>query len=548
MNAAEHHGSPAIRQDCLAQTVSLLLISAVVVFLASGLPARTFFAGDSGVKLIATLNAIRHPSRPLDIDLPQVAGRPLPLIDPFFRIRGDHAHATTSELFPLISAPFVALFGIRGAYVLPAIGFLGAILGIGYVGKRLDPERSVVLLFLVAGAATPLLFYGLEFWEHAPAVGAAAISTGLLLDSSLRRAFGAGLFAGLAVLLRPEALWYVAGLFVASTQLSSEFRRSSIAYFAIGFVTLISPAMLFSLFHGESVVGGHVLTNLPDLSAHWWPLRLQLGERWLNPGLPLFRLTSVIAIGLAVASSIDWQWADRCLAGSMFLAAPITLAAAGRAVPLQSVWCGAPIAAVLVFASRPRQSTGGTFLVLLLVVYTFGVVLTAPNDGGAEFSPRYLLLAFVPAAVLVADALARTTSRFKTIGTVVVATTILAGIAVQRAAYKDLQGAKNTYERIVMLVQQNTSPGSYVVSDLWWLDQVAAALYPSRTFLYIGNAYDAVKAVDALVDSRQRDVAVVSSASESIAGVADSLTVRAWRRTDCVRIRERDLTICHFRR
>src|SRR5262249_44673077 len=132
-----------------------------------------FYAGDSGVKLIAARNAVANPGRPLQISLPSIEGAALPYVDPFFAVHGDHSHAVTSELFPLLTAPLLRLFGLRGLYVLPAIGLILAVFGCAAMGAALDPGRSVLATAVVAALATPWFFYGLEFWEHTLALGAA---------------------------------------------------------------------------------------------------------------------------------------------------------------------------------------------------------------------------------------------------------------------------------------------------------------------------------------------------------------------------------------
>ena len=53
------------------------LAALVLVWLASALPPDAFFSGDSGVKLIAALDAIEHPARPFDTDLPRIGSRAL---------------------------------------------------------------------------------------------------------------------------------------------------------------------------------------------------------------------------------------------------------------------------------------------------------------------------------------------------------------------------------------------------------------------------------------------------------------------------------------
>ena len=58
------------------------LTALALVWLAAGLPAGAFFSGDSGVKLIAALEAIAHPARPFETDLPRVGERATPFVDP----------------------------------------------------------------------------------------------------------------------------------------------------------------------------------------------------------------------------------------------------------------------------------------------------------------------------------------------------------------------------------------------------------------------------------------------------------------------------------
>ena len=186
------------------------LTALVVVALGRGLIQETWVAGDSGVKLVATRNALQHPSSPLEIPLPVIGGHPVPLVEPFFRVHGDHSHAVTPETFVLASAPLLGWFGIRGLYILPAAGVVLALVSWMWIGARLVRGANPWLIWGVALVGTPWLFYGLEFWEHAPALGLASLGTALLLPTGATRRWhvlAAGFCLGLAVLLRPEAGW-----------------------------------------------------------------------------------------------------------------------------------------------------------------------------------------------------------------------------------------------------------------------------------------------------------------------------------------------------
>lgn len=102
-----------------------LFVSALMVtILAAPLNTRGFYSGDQGVKLVMAENVIRHPTRLLEVDLPRIAGRSAPFIDRFFVAHEDHAHGLQSPLFPILTAPLLAVFGLSGLYVLPALGFV----------------------------------------------------------------------------------------------------------------------------------------------------------------------------------------------------------------------------------------------------------------------------------------------------------------------------------------------------------------------------------------------------------------------------------------
>src|SRR5262245_58514909 len=171
----------------LTSALLLLLFAGVLVSLQSSLRADAFFVGDPGIKLIAAKNAIARPDHPLDIPLPVIGNDSVPYVEPFFEVHENHAHAVTAEPFPLISASFIRQFGPRGAYVLPAAGFVGILVGCAWLAVVLDSRRNPIVVVLIAGLATPFLFYGLEFWEHAPAMALATNATAMFVSALLAR-------------------------------------------------------------------------------------------------------------------------------------------------------------------------------------------------------------------------------------------------------------------------------------------------------------------------------------------------------------------------
>ncbi len=492
-----------------------------LLLLARGLPQRTFFAGDSGLKLIAARNAAEHPTRPLDIDLPRVGGRPVGLLDPSFRMHGDHAHAKTSELFPVLTAPFIVAFGIGGVYVLPALGFLLALAAAAWLGVTLDGRRSPAAIVFAAAACTPLLFYGLECWEHAPAVGVAALATALLVRRrSVTGLMASGFLLGVSALLRPEAAWYCAALAVGARWFPSRLTLRDMAAVVAGMAIAWVPAVAVSLFHFGQLLGGHVTGNMAGLSEGWWRDRASTFRLWLTPEHAAWAAACLLLPAAAVATRAR-PAARRAveIAGATSVAAVTVAAAAGGFEPA-SAWRTAPATLLLLTPLWLGERRGTTFLAVVAAADVLFVLLTAPNDGGAQWGPRYLLFAFIPLAILTADALSAAASRRGVAAAVVVAVVMASSLMVQRSAYKNLRGAKLAYERLLGFVESGTPPGGCVVTDLWWFQQVTAAMYPTRTVLFVDGTTSARRAL-ALLDG-ESNVSVVRSELESAPDPLDS--------------------------
>ena len=206
----------------------LAAFAVVLALLASGLRPDAFYVGDPGVKLVSARNALQHPTSPLEIPLPRIGPDDAPYIENFFAAHDDHSHAITSEFFPLLSAPLLALFGLRGLYILPALGFVGTLAACAWLASVLDTRRSTALVASAAALGTPFLFYGLEFWEHTPALALGVAGAALLLDASKRRpgrdadvglSIAAGLLAGAAFVLRAESACFFTAVLLASRTL-----------------------------------------------------------------------------------------------------------------------------------------------------------------------------------------------------------------------------------------------------------------------------------------------------------------------------------------
>jgi len=536
------------------------MLASLVLLLARGLPSRSFFVGDPGLKLIAARNAIAHPARPIDIDLPRIGGQPVDLLDPAFRRHADHAHVTTSELFPLLSAPLIAVFGDRGAYVLPALGFLLFVWGVAAVGTTLDRRRSPVLLAACAALCSPLLFYGLEFWEHAPAAGIAAAATRLFVTRGSRAClFASGFLLGIAVLLRPEAAWYCLALLVASRWLPAAPRATQLLTALAGAALAYAPAAGAFLLHSGGVAGGHVMRNMTGLGQGWLGDRVLTLRLWLAPGNPWWATPWLLLAASGILAGERGGGRRAVQVAAAALAALAAVAAALRGFQAESIWAVAPAVALLFapfedstirhghFPPSPVVSGDGRrFCAALALIFFALVALTAPNDGGSQWGPRYLLLAFIPLAVLTADAVAAVArrSRFEWIAVAIV---LASSLVVQRSAYRDLLGTKRTYGRVVDFVEREVPAGGIIVTDAWWFQQVTAALYPTRVVLFVDNEASARHMVSVLAGVGHVWT-IHSEAERPRHSLAEWLEAADFVVSDRSELPERALRLCELKR
>ena len=472
----------------------LAAFSIALVALASALRPDAFFVGDPGVKLTSARNAIRFPAHPLNIPLPHIGNDPVPHVEPFFEVHGDHAHAVTSEFFPLLSAPFLAAAGIRGVYLLPALGFIAALVGCAWLAFVLDARRDTALAAATAGLGTPFLFYGLEYWEHMPATALGVLGAALLLDVARRRpgrdsatgpTFVAGLLLGGAIVLRAEAACFTVAVLVASRTLVHRPSWRSLAVAGAGASLAMLPLELYTLIHFGSIVPGHIGANAALVGGDWSMERWRLASDWLRPSL--------------------WNGAGPLRSGSFWSVAP------------------AAVVAVLSLA-RPSDRHERGFLWLVAVITIVLVVVAAPNTGGGQWGPRYLLFAYVPLSVLAADAVQGLPRR--TWAGIVMALLLGASLWVQRAAYRQLRDTKAAYGGIVDFVAANTETGGNIVTDVWWLDQLAASALDRQNVLFAGDANSGRAVVRRFSDATVPSVTVFRSREESA-------TVDSWSTDTC---------------
>lgn len=489
-----------------------------VVWLAAELPPHAFYSGDSGVKLIAARNAIAHPSRPFEIDLPTISGRPLPYVERFFAVHDQHAHALQSPLFPVLSAPFIAMFGLRGAYLLPLISFVALLPLLTRIAKHAAPDVGTWTVAAVGIFAGPVLFYALEFWEHVPSIACLAGATALLTTSQPSRVqlLGSGVLSAIAVLLRPEALWYVIALTCWRA-----YARERVALYLGAVVTLLGVFAVFNFLESGSWMGLHASANMAPLLDDWARVRIQRAALWFWPGgssmLWIAGLLGLLASWVAFLLKVNPR-----LSQAIALSAVALLAVGGAigSYPRESLWSCWPIGLLLLVPStRIKEIAAMWWLTLFTVV---AVWLSSTHDGGAQWGPRFVLIA-APAMIVIAAANlsdAAGPGQAQRLRQSIVLVVLLAGLWTTRAAYRELRGTKQFYAQLVDAVDRHVASGSVIIFSTWWFDQVVASLYSTRTFLYADGAPAAATILKALQGAAIRDAVLVWSREQPEDGVA----------------------------
>ncbi len=522
-------------------------VGALAALAVEGLPSNAFYTGDSGVKLIATRNAIAHPDRPTEIDLPTIGGQPRPDVEQFFAVHGTHAHAVQSVLFPILSAPFVALFGLHGALVLPIVAFISLFPALNVVRRsRLDSVSPWFLAIVIL--TSPLVFYALEFWEHLPAVALLTICMAMATptrDVPVGRvaAVGAGIAAGVAILLRPEAVWFVVALGVLWMP------RNVFLRLAGGVAAVLALFAAWNVVHGNSVMGTHVTANLTaPVYENWLSAMAERALLWLVPQQAIV-LVAALLLGVAYAlSARRSQWTLVIGACAVLL---VGLAAVSRELSRAQILSAWPLGAL---ALLPTAASPAVLQLRSITALTVVAILfTATNDGGAQWGPRYLLVAMPSWLLLVAASLGNLTTGegvVRRINVGVIALLLCCSLMVTRHAYRDLRGTKRIYSELVARIDAGRRGSRYVLTDVWWVDQVAASLYGDVTFLYARDQGAARLTLRALQDAGVDEVTVVAAAAPTgLNSMMDAAATTCYAGRDVTVLQPHDLTLtlltCH---
>jgi hypothetical protein len=199
--------------------------------------------------------AFTQPGRAIDPE-----GRWFPIPPPFALRRGAEFVSAYPLAYPALAAPGLAVLGPRGLR-LPAA--FGAAAAAALLAAWLAPVLGAAGALaggLTLGLASPLFFYGVTVWEHAPATALALAAFPLISRRSVRAWCAAGALLGVACWLREEMALMVVAVGAAALLVRAPHRQ--LGAFAAGAAAPVAALALFNAaFYGDPR-GGHVAANL----------------------------------------------------------------------------------------------------------------------------------------------------------------------------------------------------------------------------------------------------------------------------------------------
>jgi hypothetical protein len=148
---------------------------------------------------------------------------------------------------PLVVAgrPLWSLGGARAVVVLPVLSVVLA----AYAARRLSKWATrgdgwLALWFV--GLLSPLLFYGADFWEHAPAIALALLAIALIFEGGRGRVVVGALLGAVAVVMRNDVLVTFATLGVATLCVAEERKRSFARWRELALGAVVGASALFA--------------------------------------------------------------------------------------------------------------------------------------------------------------------------------------------------------------------------------------------------------------------------------------------------------------
>jgi hypothetical protein len=516
-------------------TVGIIVFYAVLGLIV--LAPEAVYSGDIGVKYIQARALVERRLTSLDIPYPGEFLDPRhsfsPLQRPFFM----RTHGETQAIFPpasaLLQAGAVGVGGFRGMIALSIAA--AAVVLVSALALAPGPQRLAVAV--AVGLGSPLWFYAVSGWEHAPAIafGTAAFAWSLRSPpSSSNAALVSGALVGAGAAVRDEVALLMPGLLLLMWVRGGDWRTLRFAIAGALLPLLLSAAVEVWWFNRPAAAhlrhAVHLLqsalhvTTSPNLDM---PVLEQftLRERydtvvtyWLV-GRGTIGQVAAFTLGLAAAVMVRWRW--RTSAGLLvwLLAFAATAASDVQDVVTAPKWLAglirvSPFIVCAVFPRAPGDTrpagTGRaddllpTAIVATAAAYLAVAFAGVDTSGGKSLGPRLLLpllpLLAVTAIMTLASYLrsALTTDRLVGwVGAALVAAAIVIHLGGTIPAYRQ----RNADDAAAILAVAG-SPERIVVADDMFTAQLLFPLY-DRKVVFLADSVARAAALGQMLDGQR---------------------------------------------
>jgi hypothetical protein len=436
-----------------------------------------FFSGDGGLKALLAQQFASGDLR-FNLDLPAADWvRDLwrnglyPFLPPFVYNRLGLYYITFPFTFPLVTAPFYAMLGYRGLYVIPIISTWVLWFRFYAVCKRLELNSGAIAIALAALIfASPLSIYSAMYWEHTLAVVLAFYGlTVVLFPNSAHLSRGSavlgGVLIGLSVWFRPEFLCLVGA--VALLSLIAKFKWAKKFSPAAGKEILFTASLFLTIlifFCINKIVYGH------PLGIH----SIQIVEE--------FSLT-----GRLLAAHDNFKQ----LVSSLLEYFPVSL------FPCLFIFLS-------LLRSKLRLAPKIWAICFIVVLFIFAVPLIVPSGaGGKQWGPRFLLILMPLFSLLLAVQLKyimRVMGRFQrylSIGLVCV----LIAVSIHLNTFVATAKLAQDYQTVALALKATKDDSNEIiaVSHQYVAQAIAPALSEKRFFL-VDDAEDVKQLSESLIN------------------------------------------------
>lgn len=504
-------------------TALVAFIYCIIVFL---VPKSGFWINDNGCKLLQTRSLNAKGPADASIDWPGASIDPdfrfVPIRPPFGYVHEAKLFIQYSPIFALLSVLPYRAFGMAGLYILPLIGGILTVEAVRRLSVLLVCGNSAssagdttdeslakyAALFgaLVAGLATPVMFYSSVFWEHTISIAfvswAAVLMVKRFLGAGKGPLIGSAAALALSIYFRDD-MYLLAAVWAAMLFFSRYTHRDSILFVITGLIVCI-PLWTYHYFVLGNPLGFHFSGTGPFHAG----FSIYLTDRWLvfrnlflsshshsqasiMASLPfLFCLLVAAKKRLALNLQVTMLMSViACVAGLGILLDHLT-----SPLPLRhllssfSFFAASPILMIASFgpSNESLHTSLHTFairwIIRLLLWYFLLYALVAPpeNATAIQWGCRFLLPGYPLLAALAGVTLARLFSEKNGVPLIrwLAGSLLAISIALQAYSISLLYRRQNTCAELNRIVSQQKA--DVIVTDAWFLGQELAPIFFDR--------------------------------------------------------------------